>query len=66
MNSSSGMACNLLELKITAALLPESCSGGTAATLTEVSPVDASLLPLSVRGIGLDHLSRSLPISNIL
>lgn len=48
MNSLNEVACNLLELKITVALLPKCRSGGTTATLTEVSAMSACLLPLSV------------------
>lgn len=48
MNSSNEVVCNLLELKITVALLPECCGGGTTATLTEGCAVGACLLPLSV------------------
>lgn len=48
MNSSNEVPCNLLELKIIVALLPECCGGGTTATLIEVCAVGACLLPLSV------------------
>lgn len=47
MNSSNEVVCNLLELKITVALLPER-EQRTTAMLTEASAVGPCLLPSSI------------------